>query len=155
MEPCTKRRSPWAAFLVVVMLAAFSFMFLIIFISLSQNSGGTAVETLTASTYQDVVEPLLADADPARGVTYFTEYACQGCHREGGAAPTVAEIAANAADRRPPLTAAAYLYESILYPSAYVVEGYNDVMPRNYASIPDDELGDLIAYMLSPDVESD
>jgi mono/diheme cytochrome c family protein len=155
MEPTAKRRSPWAVYLVAVLLVAFSFVFLIIFVNLSQNSGGTAVETLTASTYQEVVEPLLAGADPASGETYFTEYACQSCHREGGAAPTVARITANAADRRPPLTAAAYIYESILYPSAYVVEGYNDVMPRNYDEIPDDQLGDIIAYLLAPDVESD
>ncbi|MBC8099359.1 MAG: hypothetical protein H7Y11_07945, partial [Armatimonadetes bacterium] len=53
------------------------------------------------------------------------------------------------ATRRPPLTAEAYLYESILYPTAYEVEGYTGQMPRTYGELSDRDLGDIIAYLLT------
>jgi hypothetical protein len=54
-----------------------------------------------------------------------------------------------AATRREPLTAAAYIYESILYPAAHVVADYPNVMPQNFPQrLSNKELGDLIAYLL-------
>jgi hypothetical protein len=63
-------------------------------------------------------------------------------------------IAARAATRRPPLSAAEYVYESITTPTAYVVEGFQPAMPPNYPErLTDQELGDIIAYLLSGDAE--
>jgi len=61
-------------------------------------------------------------------------------------------FAARAAERRPPMPAAAYLYESIINPSVYIVEGYADAMAQDYAQIiPDGDMGDILAYLLSAD----
>jgi mono/diheme cytochrome c family protein len=61
-------------------------------------------------------------------------------------------IAERAAARRPPLAAAAYIYESITHPTAYIVEGFSGAMPQNYPErLSERELGDIIAYLLTPD----
>ena len=59
-------------------------------------------------------------------------------------------VADRAATRRPPLTAAQYLYESIISPGAYLVEGYANAMPANFAGrLTQAEIGRIIAYLLS------
>jgi hypothetical protein len=68
-------------------------------------------------------------------------------------APAFVGIAERAATRRPPLTAAAYIYESITNPSAFIAPGqYNAAMPENFRErLSDRELGDIIAFLLTPD----
>jgi hypothetical protein len=47
-------------------------------------------------------------------------------------------------------TAEQYLLESIVNPSAYLVTGFQPVMPANYGqTLTAQETADLIAYMLS------
>jgi hypothetical protein len=49
------------------------------------------------------------------------------------------------------MSAEDYIYESIMDPSAYLVEGYPDnVMLKNYGElISTDELADLVAFLLA------
>ena len=108
---------------------------------------------LSADTYMDMVGPLLVETDPARGPELLSEYACSACHEPPNAGvigPGHDDLAEAAAQRRAPLTAEAYIYESIIYPDRHIVDGYQaGVMPKNYAtSISDEDLGDLIAYLL-------
>jgi len=114
----------------------------------------TAAAELTADTYMDKVTALLQDSDAARGALLVEQFGCTACHREGAVnkiAPAYEGIAARAPTRRPPLTAAAYIYESITNPTAYVVEGFNPAMPQNFAQqLSDRQLGDIIAYLLTP-----
>ncbi len=42
-----------------------------------------------------------------------------------------------------------YLRESILQPGAKIVQGYPNVMPANYSSLPEDQLTSIIAYIKS------
>jgi mono/diheme cytochrome c family protein len=117
-----------------------------------------AAEPVSATSYADEVAALLANADPSRGDALAAQYNCIACHRAGaanGIAPPFVGIAERAAERRPPMPAAAYLYESIIHPSAYIVpkddeELYPDAMLRNFGeTISDRDLGDLIAWLLS------
>ena len=58
---------------------------------------------------------------------------CEVCHRigqKGTRAPDLAGIGGAAAKRKAGMTAKAYLIESLLEPSAYIVEGYPPIMPR-------------------------
>jgi cytochrome c551/c552 len=114
----------------------------------------TVVAELTADTYMDKVTALLHGADASRGALLVEQFGCIACHREGAVnhiAPSYEGIAENAATRRPPLTAAAYIYESIINPLAYIVEGYNPSMPQNFSQqLSDGQLGDIIAYLLTP-----
>ncbi len=100
---------------------------------------------------------LVQRGDPNRAEQHIVTYGCFACHRigvENNIAPAFVGIAGRAAERKPELSAAAYLYESILYPAAYTVEGYPSSMPQDYPTrISEDDLADLIAYLLSPDAQ--
>ncbi len=110
---------------------------------------------LSPDSYLNQVNALLQDADPAQGSVLVEQYGCIACHRIGAAnkiAPAFVGIADRAATRRPPLTAAAYIYESITNPTAFEVEGFNPAMPQNFRErLSDRELGDIIAYLLTAD----
>jgi cytochrome c551/c552 len=114
----------------------------------------TDIAQLTADTYMDTVAALLEGADASRGAALVEQFGCTACHREGAVnkiAPAYEGIAARATTRRPPLTAAAYIYEAIINPIAYVVSGYNPSMPQNFAQqLSERQLGDIIAYLLTP-----
>jgi cytochrome c553 len=59
--------------------------------------------------------------------------ACHGLGREGLRAPDLAGIGAAAASREPGKSAEDYLYEALEDPCAYVVEGYDCIMPTTLA----------------------
>jgi mono/diheme cytochrome c family protein len=157
-EPKRRRSALWPVYVVIAMIVVFSAIFVIEMLELSKGSGGADDDDLTAETYRDIVEPLLAGADASRGLELVSQYGCVACHMaqsEGRhLAPPFENVAEVAPIRREPLTAAAYVYESIIYPGAFTVEGYDGVnMPRIYDStIPEADLGDIIAYLLSSDV---
>lgn len=96
------------------------------------------------------VETKAAAADPANGHDLFTMYACAGCHKaEDSAGPALRGMGQRAAARRPGYSAAAYLYEAITEPNAYVVPGFPaGVMLQNFkAAIPEADLYRLIAWL--------
>jgi cytochrome c551/c552 len=141
-----------ALLLLGLVIAAFGAAIL----SLHRPGDGSG-QTLTSETYMDRVNQLLGNADPQRGDVLIDQYQCGSCHRiaaPNNIAPGYEDIAVRAATRRPPLIAPAYIYESIIHPAAFVVEGYVAAMPQNYAErLSDQELGDIIAYLLTPDAK--
>jgi cytochrome c len=146
------RTMGWPVYLVLALLIVFLLVVIVELVAF-QPPANTAPATLTANTYMEEVTPLLANANPANAPALFEKYQCAVCHVAGagnGLAPSLDGIAQRASTRRPPLTAAAYLYESIIHPTAYVVEGYGEIMPQNFRErLTDQELGDLIAYLLT------
>src|SRR5690349_11544851 len=63
---------------------------------------------------------------------FHTKGTCEICHRigqKGTRAPDLAGVGGRAAQRKPGMTAKAYIIESLLSPQAYVVEGYPPIMP--------------------------
>ncbi len=122
-----------------------------------QPAPGENEAPASADDYRARAEALLANAHPEDAEAALEKYGCVVCHREGaanGVAPSWVGIAERAATRRPPLTAAAYIYESITHPSAFIVPGYNDLMPKDFGTrLSDQELGDIIAYLLTPDAK--
>lgn len=154
-EAQTRRPSMVPVIIVSIILVAFVIFFVVEFLILSESSSGVAEDELTADTYMDIVTPLLASADPARGEELILQYGCTACHggeNAGRLAPDWSSLREVAADRRSPLTAAAYVYESIIHPGAYTVEGYVNNMPRLYdEQISEADLGDIIAYLISED----
>jgi cytochrome c len=154
-ETTKKKTSPLPIYIAGAILIVFALIFGWEFIQLSRATGGEG--DLTAQTYMDEVEPLLAGADPVHGAALVEQYGCNACHageNAGRLAPGHAEVAERATERRPPLSAGGYIYESIIYPGAYIVEGYMNNMPRIYDDeIPADDLGDIIAYLLLTEEE--
>ncbi|NNF69861.1 MAG: hydrogenase iron-sulfur subunit, partial [Acidimicrobiia bacterium] len=80
---------------------------------------------------------------------------CVICHSvrpgDDGVGPSLAGIATTASSRVPELTAEQYLRESILEPTAYVVEGYleGQMLGGYEETLTERELDSLIAYLLT------
>ncbi len=103
------------------------------------------------------------DGDPAsRGKQIYVKLGCNACHAingEGGQiGPDQTHVATTALERiKDPnyrgkaADAAAYIRESIVVPSAYVVPGYQDgVMPKAFAQqLSAQDLDDLVTYLLT------
>lgn len=79
---------------------------------------------------------------------------CGACHSATGdtviVGPPLAGIAARGAERVDGLDARAYVYSSIMQPSDYLVEGYQDLMPKDLAKkLTGEEMDSVVAYVLS------
>jgi cytochrome c oxidase subunit II len=90
----------------------------------------------------------------AAGAQIFTEKGCASCHRDDGAGqgPSMVGLFGNQERFADGTTAVAdenYLRESILNPTAKVVEGYQPIMPPYQGQLTDDEILQLIAYIKS------
>jgi mono/diheme cytochrome c family protein len=94
------------------------------------------------------------DSPHAAGQQALVKYGCIGCHTiEGlpGAAgttgPNLSHIGTDAANRKPGTSAEDYLRESIHEPTAYVVEGFQPVMPK--LPVTDEETAAIVEYLMS------
>lgn len=88
------------------------------------------------------------------GGQLFVSKGCIGCHRSdgAGAGPSLANKFGkqeNLADGTTVLFDEDYIRESILNPTAKVVEGYQPVMPPYQGQLTDNEITQLIAYIKS------
>ncbi len=83
----------------------------------------------------------------------FSTKGCSGCHTIEGTStatigPDLTHIATVAAKRNPPLSAEEYIKESIEEPGAFIVEGFEPLMPKLADGIAEGELEDLLAFLL-------
>jgi mono/diheme cytochrome c family protein len=79
---------------------------------------------------------------------------CASCHALAPdvvlVGPTFWNIASTAATRVPGQDAETYLRNAILYPGDYIVEGYQDVMQKNFGEVlSSDDIAALIAYLMT------
>jgi mono/diheme cytochrome c family protein len=93
------------------------------------------------------------DAQVAAGKQVFVTH-CGACHSTGAdtviVGPSLAGIATHGADRVDGLDARTYLYSSIMQPSDFLVEGYEDLMPKDLAkTLTGEELDAVVAYLLT------
>jgi cytochrome c5 len=91
-----------------------------------------------------------AGGDAAVGEQIFSQ-TCSGCHGEtdtaGPARPGMGE---RAATRVEGMSAEEYIHQSIVDPSAFVVEGFGDIMPKDYeAQFSEEEIASLVAYLMT------
>jgi mono/diheme cytochrome c family protein len=100
-----------------------------------------------------VPTPDLSKAE-GRGEVLFVTH-CATCHAVKGdrkiVGPSLAGIAIRAGERVPGENAEVYLYESILSPDTYLVEGFVEgSMKQDFASVLTTEnVDDLIAYLMT------
>ncbi|GAB4476834.1 MAG: hypothetical protein Kow00124_19400 [Anaerolineae bacterium] len=96
--------------------------------------------------------------DPANGEQVFNTggtsgIPCASCHTLNGTdlvGPTMQGIGTIAGERVSGQSAEEYLRESIVNPSRYVVEGYDDIMNKDYGTrLSEQEIADLIAFLLT------
>ena len=100
-------------------------------------------------------EPATPTVDPVvlRGKKVFSQH-CASCHATVPdtviVGPSLANLATRAASRVEGLDARQYIQLSISNPSAYLVEGFKDLMPSTLAKkLTGEELDDLMAYLLT------
>lgn len=81
---------------------------------------------------------------------------CTACHGLGTRAPNlltsedgVGPIGARCGDRVPELDCKEYLYESLVDPNAFVVEGYNPIMPDVSRTLSAEQAWALVAFLQS------
>lgn len=97
----------------------------------------------------------MAAANPARGEQLTLTNGCIGCHslnpNQVMAGPTWQNVGETAATRVVGQSPALYLYNSILHPNEFVVEGYMpNIMLQIYEqTLSDQDLADIVSYLLS------
>ena len=97
----------------------------------------------------------------ADGERLFAQYACNSCHKAtaGGRGPSLHGIYGKQvafADGGSGRVDDAYLRESILMPSAKIVQGYESIMPSFQGQVSEEALQQLIRYIqsLSPEASA-
>jgi mono/diheme cytochrome c family protein len=93
--------------------------------------------------------------DARAGARLLQSKGCIGCHVIGGGVggqtgPNLAQVQTVADSRQPGTSAEEYLRQSILQPTAFVVPGYPPVMPSFQGQLSDQELSQIVAYLLAP-----
>lgn len=95
------------------------------------------------------------EGDRTRGEKLFSSVGCIGCHTVkgvgGNVGPDLSAVASRAPGRaraqgldRPEL----YFVQSVVYPRAYVVQGFNPVMPDwKQMQLTEKDLADLVAFL--------
>lgn len=136
-----------AVALLLLVAAAFAFAFTAA--SLPESAPMLAADIPSAATEAAAA---LDAASSLAGEALIESYQCSICHIQGAGrvAPSFIGIGERAAKRRPQMTAAQYLYESIVSPGVYLVDGYANAMPANFARrLTQAEIAHIIAYLLS------
>lgn len=113
------------------------------------SSGGEGAPTATTDPQLSPQEA----AQIAEGERLFSQH-CASCHATEPetviVGPSLAGIAERAETRVDGLGAREYIELSIVRPDAYLVEGFDDVMPANLGKrLTGDELDALVAYLLT------
>ena len=92
------------------------------------------------------------ESGSVEGETVFLTKGCTGCHSRAGVSegfigPDLTALSDRAGDRVEGLTAEEYVRQSVLDPRAYVVSGFDPVMP--VLPVDTSELDALVEFLLS------
>jgi len=121
--------------------------------------GTLAVYTAVANMIPQVESAVPAEVDLGADVTpeqlvaageqvYGGAGGCVACHGTGTRAPDLLGVAGSAcADRRPDVSCKDYLHQSLVDPNAYVVEGFQPIMPDMSRTLTSDEIWSLVAFL--------
>lgn len=90
----------------------------------------------------------------AQALQLFQQLQCGVCHTiegvsTGQLAPELSHIGSVAADRQPGVPARDYIQQSLLDPAAFMVEGFNPIMPSIEGRLSPEQLQALVDYLLS------
>ena len=127
----------------------------------------TATPEPTKEPALSPIDRLVAVRDVENGAVLFetfqdaANYACSNCHladsEKTNLGPGLLNIRDRAATRVEGMTAAEYIYQSIVDSKSYTVEGFDpDLMPQNWAEIYSDlQIFDIVAYLMTLEGRSD
>lgn len=123
----------------------------------------------TAAPLLSPIDRMVAVRDAEKGAALFVTfqetagsgYSCSNCHladsEKANLGPGLLNIKDRALTRVQGQSAAEYIYESIIDPAAYLVDGFDaELMPRNWTEIYTDlQIFDIVAYLLTLEGRSD
>ncbi len=120
----------------------------------------TAVPPTKESTQESASSTDNLVGDPVEGEQLFKTFqpaagiACSTCHRVDSddrlVGPGLLHVADRAKTRVAGEDQVTYIHTSIVDPKAYIVDGYMDIMPKNWGQVfTEEQVNDLIAYLLS------
>ncbi|MFW6089156.1 MAG: c-type cytochrome [Gemmatimonadota bacterium] len=121
--------------------------------------GTLAVYTAVANMIPQVESAVPEDVDFGADVTpeelvaageqvYGGAGGCTACHGTGTRAPDLLGVAGSVcAERVTDLSCKEYLYESLVEPNAYVVDGFQPIMPDVSRTLTSDEIWSLVAFL--------
>lgn len=115
----------------------------------------TAVANMIPQVESAVPEEIAlgADARPDELVAageqvYGGAGGCTACHGTGTRAPDLLGVAGSVcAERQTELSCKDYLYESLVDPNAYVVDGFQPIMPDMSRTLSSNEIWSLVAFL--------
>ena len=141
VSPANRVRSLRRRFIAAALLACLA-------LTLAACGRGEAAGSAEAVAPTPTRDPVLA-----AGQKVFVAH-CGACHStEPGTVivgPSLAGITTAGATRIDGLDARAYVYNSIMQPSDYLVDGFGDIMPQDLAKkLTGEELDGVVAYVLS------
>jgi mono/diheme cytochrome c family protein len=130
-------------FIVLSTLAVFTLLMLVACVEATENPvGTTTLVTENGSLAPATSESAASGPDIANGARQFKGLGCSGCHRTDSTklvGPGLSGIGARGDDA---------IRTSIIDPSAIIVDGFNDLMPKTFGDVlSDSELDDLIGYL--------
>lgn len=86
---------------------------------------------------------------------FYGKGTCAVCHSigaKGARAPDLAGVGGRAGERKPGMSDVKYLFESLINPGAYLVEGYGNIMPAVHkppVSLNESEMLAMVAFLQS------
>jgi cytochrome c oxidase subunit 2 len=107
----------------------------------SPFSTTTPVSTEDQSAPSGSDDTVASGPDIANGESKFTSLGCSGCHTTGTnklVGPGLAGMNSKSDD---------YIRQSIVDPSAVLVDGFANLMPTTFADLKESDLEDLVAYL--------
>ncbi|MCE5268158.1 MAG: cytochrome c oxidase subunit II [Planctomycetaceae bacterium] len=121
----------------------------------TNHAGMTGVVVvMEPADYQKWLHESAEGSMALQGRKVFLKYRCISCHSgdAGGRAPTLGGLFGNIVvlnDGRTVKADEYYIRESIVYPSAKIVAGYENIMPTYQGQVSEEEIFQLIAYLQS------
>ena len=147
-KPSDKQRTR-RRLLFIVMAAALIGFALVIAAVLSNGSGAVESAEANATSFAEA----MTSTDASLGAALAGEQDCGLCHIEGEnrLAPPFQALDRFAYDSTPDdQSLTAYLYDSIVQPGAYLVDGFTDAMPSNYSErLAQQEIAHIVAWLLA------
>lgn len=140
-----------AIYITIALLFMITVLFAAAFVAASTTRSNPSA-TIGPQAYGTEVAVALEGASATEGEALMDAFQCSVCHILGNerVAPRFAGIAERAGERRAPLPSSEYLYESIVRPGAYVIDGYANAMPANFAErLSPEQIGHIIAHLLT------
>jgi mono/diheme cytochrome c family protein len=125
-----------------------------------QNAPTTNIYSGTAASGLAATVETTATGETRTPQVLWTTMGCMGCHNidkaqtdtdKGAIAPNMANLPDRAGTEVPGEDASTYVHTSIINPTAYVVPGYNPVMPAGFGDkMSKEELDGLVKWLLDP-----